>query len=24
VAVGDVLVTGPRQVPDGEELGEGN
>jgi len=24
VAVGDVLVTGPRQVPDGEVLGEGN
>jgi UTP--glucose-1-phosphate uridylyltransferase len=24
VAVGDVLVTGPRQIPDGEVLGEGN
>ena len=24
VAVGEVLVTGPRQVPDGEVLGEGN
>jgi UTP--glucose-1-phosphate uridylyltransferase len=24
VAVGDVLVTGPRQIPDGELLGEGN